>query len=258
MAIDDKLTQAKFLVDSDDRQRSSGAEFATQLLRLIDSIPLLNTIIAPAAEPLKVLLETLQKWRMENVRYLVDILIERVQEIGKELVTVSESHREFIEDDWIKLVLDGFAKAQSVRAKERIKRLGMILSHAYLKAEKKSADLTEEMMRVAMALDDDDVGVLDWLCNSMKSKYNLTIGQVGFEDANDFWGKLEHSQGQSTGPCKLPSGSNMAEVMTRCAKLQAFGLVLQVRQNLSKTFAILPYTPMKRGYDFLEYIARSS
>ncbi len=71
MAIDDKLAQAKFLVESDERQKSAGLDFATQLLRLSNSIPVLKAFIGPAIEPLQAVLETLYKWRLDNVRYLV-------------------------------------------------------------------------------------------------------------------------------------------------------------------------------------------
>jgi hypothetical protein len=257
MAIDDKLAQAKFLVESDERQRGPGLNVAVELLRLCNSIPVLKDLLAPAAEPLQALLETFQKWRLDNVRYLVDIIIERLQEVGKEVDSISEGHRNFIENDWAKLVLDGVAKAQHARAKERVRRLGLILSHAYFEGDKKSADLTEEMMRIATGLDDDDVRVLDWLCEGMRRCYNPATGQVGFEEANDFWGNREHNQGQFAGQGKMLYGLNIAGVMTCCAKLQGFGLVLQVRQNTGKTFAILPYSPLKRGYEFLEYIARA-
>ncbi len=42
--------------------------------------------------------------------------------------------------------------------------------------------------------------------------------------------------------------------MTCCAKLQAFGLVIQVRQNPGKTFGILPYSPLKEDMSFLNIL----
>jgi hypothetical protein len=45
--------------------------------------------------------------------------------------------------------------------------------------------------------------------------------------------------------------------MACCAKLQGFGLIIQVRQN-SANVRMLPYSPLSRGYQFLEYIQGAS
>jgi len=238
---DDKLAQAKAQVESDERQRGVGGEFAAELLRLCNSVPVLKDLVGPVADPLRAILETLQRWRLENVRYLVDAITERVQELGIEVRSISENHKKFIETDWVKLVLDGVGKAQQARAKGRVRTLGLVLAHAYREGEKKSADLTEELMRMATGLDGDDIRVLAWLCEGMKDKYNPTTGEVDFESANAFWGDFEHKQGRFGGQRGTPQGMNVGAV-TCCAKLQSFGLVLQVRQNPGKTFALLPYS----------------
>jgi hypothetical protein len=47
----------------------------------------------------------------------------------------------------------------------------------------------------------------------------------------------------------------MGELMSCCAKLQAFGLAVQVKQNDRKVApATLPHSPLKRGSEFLEYL----
>jgi len=95
-----------------------------------------------------------------------------------------------------------------------------------------------------------------WLCEGMKDRYNPTTGEVDFESANAFRGDFEHKLGRFGEQRGTPQGMNVGAVMTCCAKLQSFGLVLQVRQNPGKTFALLPYSPLKRGCDLLEYVAR--
>jgi hypothetical protein len=250
MSIDDKLAQAKARVESDERQRSISGEIAVELLRLCNSIPFLKDCIAPISGPLQAILETVHKRRLDNVCYLVDVIIERVQELGVEVQSHSDKHKAFIENDWVNLVLDGVAKAQQARARERIKRLGEILAYAYAEGEKRSPDLTEEMLRIAAGLDEDDVKVLAWLCEGMKSKFSRKTGQVDFESANDFWGRVEHHEGKPS----TPEGLNVGDAMACCAKLQAFGLVLQVRQNPGKMFTLLPYGPLTRGYEFIEYL----
>ncbi len=113
----------------------------------------------------------------------------------------------------MKLVLDGVGKAQQARAKGRVRTLGLVLAHAYREGEKKSADSTEELMRVATGLDGDDIRVLAWLCEGMKDKYNPTTGEVDFESANAFWGDFEHKQGRFGGERGTSQGMN-TEVCT--------------------------------------------
>ena len=258
MPIDDKLAQAKNLVDSDERQRSVGLGIATELLRLFNSVPVLKDAIASASKPLQFLLECVQKWREENTRYLVDVIIERVQELGVEVQSLSLSNKAFIESEWVKLVLDGVAKAQQARAKERVKRFGQILAHAFVQGERKAPELTEELLRVAAGVDEDDIRVLSWLCDGMKDKYDRVTGQVDFESANDFWGQVDlHGRTRSRGEPPVLAGLSMGDLMSCCAKLQAFGLTVQVRQNQSKVApATLPYSPLRRGYEFLAYLKR--
>jgi len=254
MPIDDRLAQAKAQVESDERQRSAGREIVKELVRLCKSLPVLKAMIAPV-EPLLAIFEFFQRHQVDNVRYLVDVVIEEVQEHAAKLEALSEKHRRFIENEWPDLMRDGVTKAQQARAKQRVQRLGKILAYAYVEGEKKSADLTEEMMRVALGLDDDDVTVLDWLCEGMMESYVRGNKTIDFEVANDFWHDVEERirLGFGKGPA-LPQSMNVAGVMTCLAKLQAFGLVLQVRQNPGKTFSTLPYSPLDRGYEFVEYL----
>jgi hypothetical protein len=51
VSIDDKVAQAKALVESDERPRSVGSEIANELLRLCNSVPILKDLITPIADP---------------------------------------------------------------------------------------------------------------------------------------------------------------------------------------------------------------
>jgi hypothetical protein len=256
MPIDDELAQAKAMVESDERQRSAGLSVISELLRLCNSVPILKQTMGSVTAPLQALLDTFQKWRLDNLRYLIDVIIARVQVLGADLTVLSEQQMNFIRNDWLKLVLDGATKAQQTRARKRVERLAMILSHAYIKGENRNPDLTEEMMRVATGLDEDDVRVLAWLCDGMIGKYQTATGRVDHESANSFWGQVDQ-QGRtaSGGEPAIPEGMNPGLLMTCCAKLQSFGLLVQVQQNPGKVSpATLPYSPLQRGYQFLEYI----
>lgn len=55
------------------------------------------------------------------------------------------------------LLLDAARKAENTRAKERVKRIGLILANSVLESKPTDADEAEEMMRVAMELSDRDI-----------------------------------------------------------------------------------------------------
>jgi hypothetical protein len=60
---------------------------------------------------------------------------------------------------------------------------------------------------------------------------------------------------RSAGEPLRPTGVSAGNVMSACAKLQGLGLVVQVRPNQSKVSpSTLPYGPLKKGYEFLDYV----
>jgi hypothetical protein len=168
--------------------------------------------------------------------------------------------REEFQQEFPNLVLDGLRKAEQTRAKERVQRLGRILGYAYQEGPRRPLDLAEEMMRITMSLDEQDILVLAWLCDGLRNFYSTATGQVDHEHTNSFWGTVDqqgytHAQGTPITPQNMPNG----DVMSCCAKLQGFGLVVQVRQNPGKVApSTLPYAPLKRGYEFLEYVQGAS
>src|SRR5689334_13077213 len=176
MPINDAIAQAKALIASDETQHSAVGPLAVKLLRLINSTPVLKDMMSGVTKPLEFLVETLQRWRAENVSYLLDVVAEEVQRLNREVSSLSRAHQTFIAEEWIKLVIDGMAKAQQTRAKERIHRMGRALAHAFEEGEKLSPDTTEEMLRVAMSLGEDDLRVLAWLCDRMKEGFTPSTG----------------------------------------------------------------------------------
>jgi hypothetical protein len=71
--------------------------------------------------------------------------------------TEDSQAREEISGD---LLLDAARKAESTRAKERVRRIGLILANAVVESKPPDADEVEEMMRVAMELSDRDIEFL--------------------------------------------------------------------------------------------------
>jgi hypothetical protein len=137
--------------------------------------------------------------------------------------------------------------------------MGTALARAFAEGEKLSADLTEEMLRVAMFLNEDDVRVLAWLCDRMREGFESSTGRVSHEIVNDVWGQVDqHGRTRSRGEPETPSGLTVGDVTSACTKLQSFGLVVQVRQNSGKVSpATLPFGPLKKRYDFLAYVRSS-
>jgi hypothetical protein len=256
MASDDPLEQIEALIASDERQRSPVLPIATSLLKLFNSVPVLREMMGSITQPLAVVADLLQSWRQANVSLLLDTVADQVKRLNRDVASLSAEHRKFIGEEWVKLVIDGMAKAQQTRAKERIVRMGKALVHAFNEGDKQSPDLTEEILRVAMSLDDDDVRVLAWLCDGMKGKFIASSGRVDHESVNTFWGRIgTDGRSPSGGEPATPVGPSIGDTMSACAKLQSFGLVVQVHQNPSKVSpATLPFGPLKKGYDFLKYV----
>jgi hypothetical protein len=260
MPADDPISQAKFLIESDERQRSIGLKFASGILKLCQSIPFLEKQLSGVENPLEAITGTIENWRGDNVAYLLDVLTEEVERLCQRIESLSEAHKAFIEGDWLKLVIDGAAKAQQTRAKSRVTLLARVLAHAFYEGEKESADKTEEMMKVALSIDRDDIVVLSWLCDGVREHYTMDSGQVNHEAVNSFWGQVDQHGGTRWGGEPVPPGRlSKGDLMSACAKLQGLGLVVQVQPNQSKVSpGTLPYGPLKKGYEFLNYVRAES
>jgi hypothetical protein len=68
-------------------------------VRLCNSVPVLRQILGPVTAPAQALLDTFQKWRLDNLRYLIDVIITRLQVLGADLTVQSEHHKNFIRND---------------------------------------------------------------------------------------------------------------------------------------------------------------
>jgi len=256
MPIDDPIAQTKALIESDERQQSAGSKVVAGLLKLCRATPLLKGAFG-SLTPLDSIADLIKDRREENIAYLLDVVTAEVQRISTSVTTLSDECRGFVERDWMNLVLDGLAKAQQIRAKDRIQRMAQVLAHAYFEGERLSPDLTEEMLRTCMSLDGTDVRVLAWLCDGMKTHFSASAGRVDHEHVNDFWGEVDRRPDQTRVAGGVPRLERLSvgELTSACAKLQSFGLVVQVRQNQVKVSpATLPYGPLAKGYQFLDYI----
>jgi len=259
MAIDKPLDAIKTTFEAEERASSPLARYISPASEVLGLIPGLNLGVAAVAKAASIFMEKQSKDRFEAMLSVLEDEMERVNaklaDIGK-----MDQDREKFQQEFPNLVLDGLRKAEQTRGKDRVQRLGHVLGHAYQEGPRRPLDLAEELMRVAMSLDEQDILVLSWLCNGLRQYYSTVTGQVDHEHTNSFWGQVDqqgrtHTQGMPI----VPQGMANGDVMSCCAKLQGFGLVVQVRQNSSKVApSTLPYAPLKRGYEFLEYIQGAS
>ena len=101
---------------------------------------------------------------VQRIRLMLDTCVSEVRKHDREIselhdaATAEESEaREAILRD---LIIDAGHKAENTRAKERVKRIGIILGNASVESKQTEADEIEEMMRVAMELSDRDIDLL--------------------------------------------------------------------------------------------------
>jgi hypothetical protein len=241
MAIDDPLQAAEDLVASDERQRLPITEWAQDLVAVAKCIPGVREYAGPA----DLVLRKLNQRNQENRDYLLDVLTDELKRIRGRLEHLSEEHRQFLEHDYMELVLDGLKRSENIRSKERIARIAKILAHAADVGPSNSADCAEEMMRVAMDLTDQDVGVLREIDRAQAKILEWSRQPAPMDPVNDCW---------KADPPKV-EGMSPAAIVSTCEKLQSFGLVTRVdRNNFKLPLTVTPYGILQKGHDFVEYI----
>jgi chemotaxis protein histidine kinase CheA len=101
---------------------------------------------------------------LERIRLLLEACMNEVRKHDNEMQQLRDSKtqeeaaaREEISRE---LLLEAARRAESTRAKERVKRIGLILANALVEPKSIDADEAEEMMRVASELSDRDIEYL--------------------------------------------------------------------------------------------------
>lgn len=166
----------------------------------------------------------------------------RHEEILNELAENIDANRT---EEFIELILDGARKAEATRSRERIKRIGTILANAAA-APSLDSDEVEEMMRVAMNLDDNDVQVLRELVR-VYGPWVEKYGRVERHNAHAMW---------ESGVW----GSQVdGELEGTCSKLESFGLISRIAPpNNLNVFADFQnrYVLLPRGLRFARFVER--
>jgi hypothetical protein len=245
MAIDDPIDAILTLNASDERQRSPVSRFAVDFLRVVKMFAPKGTEIPIAA--LEGAVDWLGRQRVEHREDLLKTVVDEMKYRGEQidqLIANSGVHAQFMADEMPALALEALRRAEQTRARARIRRLGKILVHAAEVGPQDGADYAEEMMRIAMDLNDRDVSVLKELYAAQGDL--TTSGVVQREQVNEAW--------RDRPPRIEGMGEN--EIQSICAKLQSFGLVTRIERNDFKLGpAEIPHALLQKGADFITYIA---
>jgi hypothetical protein len=240
MSIDNKLNQAESLVRIDEAHRSPG--FARLANRIAEGFATSGIIGALAAFS-DTLNADAADISAENSRYLLSIVIEEVKWLSESFDQLNQEHRDFLDRDWIRLLVDANRKARATRAKERVERLARILSNSAQDGPMTTPDDVEEMMSVAMELSDRDVAFLR----------NLVNAQGRMLDNHD---RLTRHASYTTWPWGEALNAELDSVFS---KLESYGLVSRISPpnnlNILADFQNR-YALLKKGLRFTTYIQK--
>jgi hypothetical protein len=178
----------------------------------------------------------------ERSAYLFECVIEDLRWLRDRLNQLSSEQHEYLSTDWPRLLLDADRKARATRAKARIKRIAEIVCSSIRAKPLPPPDLTEEMMRIATELSDDDVLVLRAVAEA--------------------WDRYEHLPAGAIHKIEMPevAGIPGESVLGTCGKLQSLGLIANPEQR-ARALSQFTYptgggfVPLQRAQAFLRAIA---
>ncbi len=177
MAIDNIFDQVEALIASDQRQQLP--ETADAILKGISKLPLAGGVVA------LVRYES-EKQKVENSELMLTTM-------WQELKRLSDKFQEFCKGDPARpeevrrLIVDGMRKAEDLRDRKRVERIGKILAHAIALGPPSDFDKAEELMRVARDLSDQDVFALGYLYESQFAALNNVGWNMDVDGVNRIW-----------------------------------------------------------------------
>jgi hypothetical protein len=241
MAIDDPLAALDAQIEAEERSQGEIEKYVREIVGLL-----------PCWSG-KALGWSVQRDRSAKQRLVIDTIkteVRRHEEQIRALLSHSPSARDFLQSEWLPLVVDGVKKAEQTRSEERVRTIGMILSHVLLYDPPPPGDYVEEMLRVATLLDNTDADVL----RQIVARQGPLLGTAGALDengANEAW----HDR-----PPHI-AGLSDAMITSICAKLESLGLVRAVKPRETwyslKTVGT-PFTLLEKGRDFATFSAGES
>lgn len=241
MPIDDELSQAEQLVRSDETRSPSVIvrTFQKAAMEFIGGNPL--AAIVAFGDCLKGASEEISA---ENSAYLLSIIIPKIRDLVKGYERLDAKQKEFLDTDWLKLLVDADRKARVMRSKDRITRLGSILAKSADLGPATPADDVEDMMRVAMELSDREVLLLEEIARLQGPAVTGDGSLTTLSQAS--WAAARLS--------KL--GMGVPDVFSIGPKLESQGLVRETSASrrgvdVPKPW---PYALLPKGLKFLEFV----
>lgn len=236
MSIDDPVEAAEGILAAEERERSP---IRGPLSRMAEFLP--GRVAKALATCLKDNLEQKHGYMLQVIKQEMAHLRTRVDT----LIAGSEEHRRFAEEEWPPLALDAFRKAEQTRSKDRIGRIGAILSHSLVKSPPMPADDVEDMMRVAMELSDREVLLL--------AEIDRLQGPAVTGD-----GRSTQLSKTTWAEARLQElGMTVEDVFSIGPKLQGFGLIRETEEfRRSVSVKPWPYALLPKGRRFLELAQR--
>jgi len=235
MSLDNPFDQVEALIASDERQQPP--ELVDAILKGMAKVPGVGRVVAA------VRYES-ERQRIENSETVINTLWEEGKRVSS---AINALQQESVNRDEVRrLILDAIHKAEDLRDRKRVERIGKILAHALTLGPDTNFDKAEEMMRVARDLSDQDVVGLRYLYDTQFVALQQNHLRINVDDINTIWRE------------KVPiniEGVLQAEYISIFLKLQGLGLATLVERKQTQlppneqVFALLA-----KGADFVRYI----
>jgi hypothetical protein len=240
VAIDDPLRSLDAQIENEERASSSIQKYVNEIV-----------VLFPGLFG-KVLSWSVQQDRRAKQQLMIDVMKSEMRRHAvqiEELFSRSEAQRQFVQEEWRPLIVDGLKRAEDTRARDRVRIIGLILSNVLPYDQPPSADYVEEMMRVATALDETDTEVLRQIVDK-QAPLPPPSGALDENGANEAW--LD---------CR-PKVVGLSDAMLTsvCSKLESLGLVRAVKPRdtrYSLKTVGTPFTLLQKGKDFSTFATRS-
>jgi hypothetical protein len=188
--------------------------------------------------------------RIENLEYLHGCMRDDLRDVAQEVEDQAAKHEAFYRDEIPPLLVDGFHRAETLRLKSKIERIGNILIHALVHGPGCAPETTEEMLRVAANLDDLDVEILRQIVE-VQAPMLGPHDALGMNVVNPLWKERRPTFASLSG----------GDLTSICHKLESFGLITRVDKRSDKFGPDEPAPPfgiLRKGMRFAEFAIRGS
>jgi hypothetical protein len=188
----------------------------------------------------------------ERIRIMLETCNEVLRKHDERLRELSAALSEEEREKWCEmisgLVLDAARRAVITRAKDRVKRLGLILANGVAEPKQTDGDEVEEMMRIAMEVNDNDLHYLGELVRIERDQV-VALGRIPRYPANRAW-ELGFWGADADG-----------EIDSVFSKLESYGLVSRIPPptNVNSTADFQNrYALLKKGLRFVNLIQQEA